>query len=95
MWENCDKQNYVVHKQNNLGQICNDDFSNEIIKYASDLQYKTFLEIGTWNGLGSTKAFSKGFMNRTDDYVFIALNVIKINVWMLDNYIFIINKCIY
>lgn len=74
MWEAGDKNGYNRHKSEHLGQICNDEFSIEIIKYASDLQYKTFLEIGTWNGLGSTRQFSKGFLNRTDDdYIFYSL----------------------
>jgi len=77
MWDNSDKQNYCNHVENGLGQICNDDFSNEITKYASDLKYKTFLEIGTWNGLGSTKAFANGFKNRQDDYIFYSLECNK------------------
>ena len=27
MWENNDKANYHLHKQQNKGQICNDSFS--------------------------------------------------------------------
>ena len=77
MWENNDKNGYFNAKQNNVGQISNDSFSNEITKYASSLKYKTFLEIGTWNGLGSTKAFSNGFINRNDDYVFYSLECNK------------------
>jgi hypothetical protein len=77
MWENNDKQNYYYHTNYNIGQICNDVFSNEITKYASNLKYKTFLEIGTWNGLGSTRAFSIGFINRNDNYVFYSLECNK------------------
>ena len=73
MWENNDMQNYYSSKANQQGQICNNSFSKEIEKYASNIKYKTFLEIGTWNGLGSTKAFSNGFKNRNDDYVFYSL----------------------
>jgi hypothetical protein len=73
MWESRDKQSYTDNCKNGTGQICNDSFSREISKYASDLNNKTFLEIGTWNGLGSTRAFSTGFMNRTDDYIFYSL----------------------
>jgi hypothetical protein len=44
----------------------------QIIKYAETLF--SFLEIGTWNGLGNTKCFIKGFQNRTDDnYIFYSL----------------------
>lgn len=77
MWEKCDKENYSTHFKKGRGQICNDGFSTEITRYASDLRYKTFLEIGTWNGLGSTKAFSNGFKNRDDEYVFYSLECNK------------------
>lgn len=74
MWEQNDKQNYSVHVSQHLGQICNDEFSNDIRKYASDPNNKTFLEIGTWNGLGSTRAFSEGFSCRErEKYVFYSL----------------------
>lgn len=77
MWETNDMRNYVQHLKNRTGQICNDTFAKEITKYASNLEYKTFLEIGTWNGLGSTKAFSDGFRHRNDDYVFYSLECNK------------------
>ena len=78
MWETCDKQNYNNLKHYNLGQICNDDFSKDIEEYASNTKYITFLEIGTWNGLGSTKAFVEGFKYRScDDYVFYSLECNK------------------
>jgi hypothetical protein len=73
MWDSGDKQYYYTCSLKNTGQISNNSFSNEIIKYASDIKYKTFLEIGTWNGLGSTRSFSDGFKNRTDDYIFYSL----------------------
>ena len=73
MWDESDKSGYLQERAKNKGQICNDAFSNEIAKHASNQQYKTFLEIGTWNGLGSTRAFSIGFAKRTDDYVFYSL----------------------
>ena len=77
MWEKNDKQNYKNLRKKNIGQICNDNFSTEIMKYASNLNYKSFLEIGTWNGLGSTMAFATGFKNREDDYIFYSLECNK------------------
>jgi hypothetical protein len=41
--------------------------------YCNDLKYKTFLEIGTWNGLGSTKCFVENLVKREDDWVFYSL----------------------
>ena len=75
MWDNNDKNNYLYLQQKSLGQICNDTFSNEISNYASNQNYKTFLEVGTWNGLGSTTAFANGFKRRPadDDYIFYSL----------------------
>jgi hypothetical protein len=77
MWEGRDQNGYNEHVSKNIGQICNDEFSKDIEEYASNLKYKTFLEIGTWNGLGSTRAFSNGFKHRNDDYVFYSLECNK------------------
>jgi hypothetical protein len=73
MWDETDRGTYIRTTYQNKGQICEDDFSKDISAYASNPQFKTFLEIGTWNGLGSTKAFADGFKTRTDDYVFYSL----------------------
>lgn len=101
MWEAGDKNYYNERLTNNLGQICDDDFSIEITKYASNLDYKYFLEVGTWNGLGSTKAFSDGFKNRSDDYIFYSLecNIDKCNdakkLYSDNNKIHILNEVIW
>jgi len=73
MWEEKDKNNYNKNLKIGKGQISNDIFSKEIEKYASNKNNKTFLEIGTWNGLGSTKAFVNGLSKRNDNYVFYSL----------------------
>jgi hypothetical protein len=73
MWDYNDKNHYDNLTNHNVGQICNDSFFSEIEKYASNPDYKTFLEVGTWNGLGSTKAFANGFSKRNDDYIFYSL----------------------
>jgi hypothetical protein len=101
MWEINDKQNYYHHQQSNVGQICNDSFAKYITEYASNNKYKTFLEIGTWNGLGSTKSFSNGFVNRDDDYIFYSLecNTDKCNdaakLYMNNDKIHILNEVIW
>ena len=84
MWEAYDMRNYYIHQQNAVGQICNDDFYEDIKVIASNRKYKTFLEVGTWNGMGSTKAFVEGFKHRpsqggdgVDDYVFYSLECNK------------------
>jgi hypothetical protein len=77
MWEEKDKHNYHIHKINNIGQICNDDFSLYIKSLASNSNYKYYLEIGTWNGLGSTKQFIEGFLSRNDNFIFYSLECNK------------------
>jgi hypothetical protein len=75
MWESRDKQHYLEMRSNGAGQIDGDGFADAIQGYAADENYKTYLEIGTWNGLGSTKAFSEGFGKRAPgaDYMFYSL----------------------
>ena len=56
------------------GQINRGSKFGEIIySYASNLQYKKFLEIGTWNGQGSTRCFIDALLNRDDDYLFVSI----------------------
>lgn len=51
----------------NSGQIKLDSkFGSLISRYASDPRYKNYLEIGTFNGRGSTFCFYDGFKKRTD-----------------------------
>lgn len=77
MWEENDKTGYNNSLNTKTGQIYGDNFSEDIKKYASDCNYKTYLEIGTWNGYGSTKSFSDGFDKRDDDYIFYSLECNK------------------
>jgi hypothetical protein len=73
MWEENDFNNYSNNKNIGIGQIYNDDFSTEITKCCSNVKNKYFLEIGTWNGLGSTKYFIDELTKRNDDYIFYSL----------------------
>lgn len=58
----------------NTGQVkLNQGIGRWITKYAKDLRYKKFLEIGTWNGRGSTVCFAYGFKSRTDNPEFLSL----------------------
>lgn len=47
-------------------EITNDSFSNSIKEIASDLNNKTFIEIGSSSGGGSTKAFIDSLAQRAD-----------------------------
>jgi len=77
MWENNDKNNYLYHKRINKGQVSDDEFAIDIERCARNPELKTFLEIGTWNGLGSTRAFINGLKERNDDYIFYSLECNK------------------
>jgi hypothetical protein len=76
-WCDNDKRGVLECTQQGIGQITQNDFAREIEKYAADINNKTFLEIGTWNGLGSTKAFVNALSKRTDNYVFYSLECNK------------------
>jgi len=69
-----DLQNINLHNQLNQGQIgLHHAIGKFLYDYAKDLSLHTYLEIGTWNGLGSTKCIIDGLKTRTDDYVFYSL----------------------
>jgi len=51
-----------------VGQInMQSDFGKEIYKLACNTNFKQFLEIGTWNGEGSTVCLMNGLTSRNDD----------------------------
>ena len=62
----------------NTGQIqVNSRFGRCIINYASDPRFTRFLEIGTWNGQGSTCCFYEGFKHRTDIFTLQSYEIAK------------------
>lgn len=73
MWEENDKNGFENSKLTLLGQINSGRFSEIIKDFAKNKDNKTFLEIGTWNGMGSTKQFIDELVLRLDDYVFYSL----------------------
>ena len=67
MWDQEDLNGYKHETENNRGQIKSTDVLSQYIKqYCSNPDYKNFLEIGTWNGLGSTKVFVDNLTQRGD-----------------------------
>lgn len=101
MWEQNDLNNFNKLIKENKGQISNDKLSSIIYQLSSNRNIKTYLEIGTWNGLGSTKAFVDGFKKRTDDYIFYSLECNKDkslfakNLYKNNNKINILNEVIW
>ena len=72
----------------NTGQVqVNSSFGRWITKYAADPKFSRFLEIGTWNGQGSTCCFYEGFKTRTDTFALQSYEIMKdrvaeaTNVW--------------
>jgi hypothetical protein len=48
-------------------------FGEIIYNVAKDSRFHTFLELGTWNGRGSTRCFIEALLEREDEYLFISL----------------------
>lgn len=100
-WENNDKNNYNHHVAKQLGQISNDMFSIKIHEMAANLSNVSFLEIGTWNGMGSTKQFVDVLKHRTDDYIFYSLecNTDKCNdakkLYVNESKVHLLNEVLY
>jgi hypothetical protein len=73
-WDPTDRYTYNTAISLNVGQInMNTKFGFFIYSVAKNKNFKTFLEVGTWNGLGSTKCFVEGFKQRNDDFKFYSL----------------------
>jgi hypothetical protein len=73
MWDNGDKNGYLNSTNKCVGQI-NDGILKTIIDdLCDDVSNSTFLEIGTWNGLGSTRLFVSSLTKRTDSWSFYSL----------------------
>ena len=71
------RKNRMEHIQND-GQIKYDDTMGKVIsQYAQDTRFTNYLEIGTWNGGGSTYCFAKGFENRKTPFYFKTLEINK------------------
>lgn len=73
-WNNIERVGFIDSVNKNIGQInLNNKLGEYIYTYASNDNLTNFLEIGTWNGLGSTKCFIDGFKNRTKAFKFYSL----------------------
>jgi hypothetical protein len=73
-WSSEERKGFIESSNNNVGQIAREHNIGKIIyNYAADNNLVNFLEIGTWNGLGSTKCFIEGFKNRNTKFNFYSL----------------------
>ena len=75
-WTDSELDGFKDCTNNKIGQITLDSIiGKHLYHYAKSSKYNSYLEIGTWNGLGSTKCFVEGFNNRIKDspYTFYSL----------------------
>jgi len=72
-WEENDKQHYDGACYHKFGQINNCELSNWIKKLCEKPCNKIILEVGTWNGCGSTRVFINSLLNCNKDWQFYSL----------------------
>lgn len=71
MWNKEDKEGFKIESDKNKGQINIDqDFGKIIFDLSKDPSNKIFVDIGTWNGLGSTKCFIEGMLLNKDSTLY-------------------------
>lgn len=68
MWFKGDLDGFNSHVQHKIGQINveNTTLGKYIYSLAKDPENKVFFEIGTWNGLGSTRCIAIGMLENTE-----------------------------
>jgi hypothetical protein len=73
-WCSTDKCGFTHVSNFQQGQInMNSKLGNFIYNISLNENYTYFLEVGTWNGLGSTKCFIEGLNKRNKEYKFYSL----------------------
>jgi hypothetical protein len=73
MWDKNDRSGYLNASKNNAGQINDGVLGKIIYDLCNDASNVCFLEIGTWNGLGSTRLFVSSLTKRSDNWAFYSL----------------------
>lgn len=78
MWNIEDKNGFEIESSYNRGQINIDqDFGKIIYDLSKNSDNKVFVDIGTWNGLGSTKCFIEGMKLNKDSILYTIENNIE------------------
>jgi hypothetical protein len=77
MWEENDKMGFSKLCRAGIGQITKNLFGSWIDKLCRDEKQVSYLEIGTWNGLGSTKCFVDTLITRKSPFIFYSLECNK------------------
>ncbi len=74
IWDEPDKKGFYERSSAKVGQINQGTLIGDLIhNFAQDLTSSTFLEVGTWNGMGSTKCIIEGLKKRQTPYKFWSL----------------------
>jgi hypothetical protein len=74
MWNQADLNGFINSSIQNIGQInLTNELGKKLSNIAKNTDYNTFLEIGTWNRLGSTVCIYDGLKNRSDNWTFFSL----------------------
>ena len=67
MWLEQDQNGFRDAVKNGIGQIRKDSvLGKQCRTYAAKETYKTYVEVGTWNGLGTTKVMYDEMKRRKD-----------------------------
>ena len=88
MWNIEDVNNFKIESENDRGQIMRDQEMGKIIYDLScDSENQILVDIGTWNGLGSTRCFIEGMFNNKSAKLYTIENNIEMyefakNYWM-------------
>ena len=78
VWEENDKNGFNQVSLKNMGQISINSLLGSFLYNCSiDTKFTNYLEIGTWNGMGSTRCFTEGFKNRKTPFKFFSLECNK------------------
>ena len=82
-WDTTEENIFSLAWSSGEGQInLNSQLGQFLKEVASDTQYKKYLEIGTWSGMGSTRCLHLGFLDRVEPFVFMSLECNKDKVEM-------------
>ena len=74
VWDQGDKEGFQHCTSANKGQLNQGSLIGDLINnMAQDSSCKNFLEVGTWNGMGSTRCFVNGLKQRKEPYNFWSL----------------------
>ncbi len=67
MWDPNDKNGFTDSVKNNEGQINSKSLlGQKMLYYLNEFNCKKLVEIGTWNGLGSTKCLANAIKDKND-----------------------------